>query len=64
MAVLRRPVTEVPEYVVTMEETLALAADLHRNHAELRLVRRLITNTGVRKRQLVQPLEQVLRHPG
>ncbi|MFE9251622.1 type III polyketide synthase [Streptomyces sp. NPDC007088] len=64
MAVLCEPVTEVPEYVVTMEETLALAADLYRDHAELRLVQRLITNTGVRKRHLIQPLRQVLRHPG
>ncbi|MFE0462117.1 type III polyketide synthase [Kitasatospora sp. NPDC058965] len=64
MAVLCRPATEVPEHVLTMDDTLAIARDLHRDHPDLELVLRLISRTGVRKRHLVQPVERTLRHPG
>jgi 1,3,6,8-tetrahydroxynaphthalene synthase len=64
MAVLCEPVTEVPEHVITMAETLELAGELHRDHPQLALVQRLITNTGVRTRHLVRPLAETLRHPG
>ncbi|WP_329563059.1 type III polyketide synthase [Kitasatospora sp. NBC_01266] len=64
MAVLCRPVTEVPEHVITMDETLSLARRLHRDHPDLELVLRLISRTGIRKRHLIQPVERVLEHPG
>ncbi|GAA1944334.1 1,3,6,8-tetrahydroxynaphthalene synthase [Kitasatospora viridis] len=64
MAVLCRPATEVPEHVITMDDTLAIARDLHRDHPDLELVLRLIGHTGVRKRHLVQPIERTLAHPG
>ncbi|MFE9421619.1 type III polyketide synthase [Kitasatospora sp. NPDC006697] len=64
MAVLCRPATEVPEHVITMDDTLAIARDLHRDHPDLDLVLRLISHTGVRKRHLIQPIEQTLQHPG
>ncbi|MEV6956291.1 type III polyketide synthase [Streptomyces sp. NPDC051183] len=64
MATLCRPVVAVPEHVVTAEETLDLARTLHAGHPQLGLALRLIANTGVRTRHLVQPLEEVLRHPG
>ncbi|MGF1426778.1 type III polyketide synthase [Kitasatospora sp. LaBMicrA B282] len=64
MAVLCRPAIAVPEHVVTLEETLALATRLHTHHPQLGLALRLIERTGVRKRHLVQPLEAVLAHPG
>jgi 1,3,6,8-tetrahydroxynaphthalene synthase len=47
-----------------MEETLAFAEDLHAGKPQLPLALRLIRHTGVRKRHIVQPLEQTLRHPG
>ncbi|MEU4955707.1 type III polyketide synthase [Streptomyces lavendulae] len=47
-----------------MEETLALAGRLHFDHEDLQLALRLITNTGVRTRHLVQPIEMTLAHPG
>ncbi len=50
--------------MITREQTLALCADLHRDHPRLALALRLIANTGVEKRHLVLPLEQVLHHPG
>lgn len=62
--VLCRPAVEVPENIVTMEETLELAALRHRGHPNLALALRLIRGTGVRKRHTIVPLDQVLQHPG
>lgn len=64
MPTLCRPVVSVPANVLSLEDTLALAERLHANHAQLPLVLRLIRNTQVRKRHIVQPIEETLRHPG
>lgn len=64
MAVLCKPSVSVPEYVITMEETLEFAGKVHAGKPQLPLALRLIQNTGVRKRHVVQPLEKTLRHPG
>jgi 1,3,6,8-tetrahydroxynaphthalene synthase len=61
---LCKPSVSVPEYVITMEETLEFAERVHAGKPQLPLVLRLIQNTGVRKRHIVQPIEQALRHPG
>jgi 1,3,6,8-tetrahydroxynaphthalene synthase len=47
-----------------MDETLRLTASLHKDHPSKDLILRLIRNTGIEKRHLIQPLEQTLRHPG
>ncbi|MGW7194103.1 type III polyketide synthase, partial [Streptomyces sp. NPDC054838] len=64
MAVLCRPAVAVPEYVITAGQTLDLVRTVHHGHPQLGLALRLIENTGVGKRHLVQPLEETLRHPG
>ncbi|MFI8962896.1 type III polyketide synthase [Streptomyces sp. NPDC053493] len=64
MPVLCRPAVAVPEHVITRQETLDLARTLHAGHESLPLVLRLIGNTGVAKRHLVQPIERTLAHPG
>ncbi|GAA2639024.1 type III polyketide synthase [Streptomyces axinellae] len=64
MATLCRPAIAVPEHVITREQTLELARELHAGHPQLGLALRLIANTGVRTRHLVQPIEDTLRHPG
>jgi 1,3,6,8-tetrahydroxynaphthalene synthase len=64
MATLCRPSIAVPEHVLTQEQTLDLARTLHAGHPQLPLVLRLIQNTGVRTRHIVQPIEETLRHPG
>ncbi|MEV3970219.1 type III polyketide synthase [Streptomyces sp. NPDC050698] len=64
MAILCRPAVSVPEYVITMEETLELARARHADHPRLDLALRLIENTGVRTRHLVQPITRTLAHPG
>jgi 1,3,6,8-tetrahydroxynaphthalene synthase len=64
MATLCRPSIAVPEFVITMEETLELARTLHADHPRLGLALRLIGNTGVRTRHIVQPIEKTLEHPG
>jgi 1,3,6,8-tetrahydroxynaphthalene synthase len=61
---LCRPVLWVPEHSITLEQTLELCRDLHSGHEKLRTVLRMIENTGVRKRHIVQPLDDTLRHPG
>ncbi|MEU1014836.1 type III polyketide synthase [Streptomyces sp. NPDC005898] len=64
MATLCRPAIAVPEHVITREQTLSLARELHAGHPQLELALRLIANTGVQTRHLVQPIEDTLRHPG
>ncbi|GGM06747.1 1,3,6,8-tetrahydroxynaphthalene synthase [Streptomyces fumigatiscleroticus] len=64
MATLCRPSVSVPEHVITMEETLELARTHHADHPQLPLALRLIENTGVRTRHIVQPIDETLRHPG
>ncbi|WP_129843338.1 type III polyketide synthase [Streptomyces sp. RFCAC02] len=64
MATLCRPSIAVPENVLTVEETLELARTMHADHPQLGLALRLIENTGVKTRHIVQPIEETLRHPG
>ncbi|MGV2916187.1 type III polyketide synthase [Streptomyces alfalfae] len=64
MATLCRPAVSVPEHVITMEDTLELARSRHADHPQLPLALRLIENTGVRTRHLVQPIAETLAHPG
>ncbi|GHB43907.1 1,3,6,8-tetrahydroxynaphthalene synthase [Streptomyces xanthochromogenes] len=64
MATLCRPAVAVPDHVITQEQTLALARETHAGHPQRDLVLRLIENTGVKTRHLVQPLEETLAHPG
>src|SRR5215831_2505520 len=62
--VLCKPAVAVPEHVITQAETLAIAARLHADHPKLRLVLRMIENTGVAKRHLIRPIEETLVHTG
>lgn len=64
MSTLCKPSVSVPEYVITMEETLRFAEKVHAGKPQLSLALRLIRNTGVQKRHIVQPIEKTLRHPG
>ena len=64
MSTLCKPSVSVPEHVITMEETLEFAERAHAGKKQLPLALRLIRNTGVRKRHIVQPIEETLRHPG
>lgn len=61
---LCRPAIDVPEHILTLEQTLELARRLHPDHEQLSLVLRLVANTGVAQRHIVQPIEQTLHHPG
>ncbi|MFB4420020.1 type III polyketide synthase [Streptomyces sp. QL37] len=64
MPTLCRPAVWVPEHTISMSETLELTRRVHADHAKLPLVLRLIANTGVEKRHLIQPLADTLEHPG
>lgn len=61
---LCRPAVSVPEYVVTLDETLELVEREHGGKPQVPLAMRLIENAGVQKRHIVQPLDEALRHPG
>lgn len=62
--VVCRPAVAVPEHTITLNETLMLARTLHADHPQLPLALRLIENTGVAKRHIVQPIDDTLTHPG
>src|SRR5262245_39429216 len=62
--VLCLPALAMPEHVITLDETLALAERLHADHPRLAQVLSMIENTGVVKRHLVRPLDATLRHTG
>lgn len=64
MPVLCKPAVAVPEHVVTLGESLDLARRLYADNKHLDLVLRLVANTGVESRHFIQPLEEVLSHPG
>ncbi|AJT63343.1 type III polyketide synthase [Streptomyces chattanoogensis] len=64
MAVLCKPAIAVPEYIITRDDTLELARQLHYDHLQLKKVIRLIEHTGVVRRHLIQPIDKVLEHPG
>ncbi|MFD4637099.1 type III polyketide synthase [Lentzea sp. NPDC058436] len=61
---LCRPSLWVPEHTITVDRTLELCRSLHGGHERLGTVLRMIENTGVLKRHLVQPIEDTLCHPG
>lgn len=64
MPTLCKPSVHVPENVITMDDTLQFAEKAHAGKPQLPLALRLIRNTGVRTRHLVQPVEKALDHPG
>ncbi|MFD5453271.1 type III polyketide synthase [Streptomyces sp. NPDC003470] len=64
MPILCKPAVRVPEYIITMEQTLEFARKAHAGKPQLPLALRLIENTGVQKRHIVQPIEKTLGHPG
>lgn len=64
MPTLCKPSVSVPENIITMADTLRFAERAHAGKPQLPLALRLIENTGVRKRHIVQPIEKTLRHPG
>lgn len=64
MAILCKPAVAVPENIITLEDTLRLCEEIHADHPQLNLGLRLLRNTGVKKRHLLRPIEETLRHPG
>lgn len=64
MPVLCCPAVSVPEHIITLEETKKLASRFHSDHPQLPLIQRLITNTQIKKRHLVQSIDETLKHPG
>lgn len=64
MPVLSKPAVKVPEFVITQQDSIDICNRLHPDHPQLPLVMRLIRSTTVKKRHLLQPIEETLQHPG
>lgn len=64
MATLCKPAVSVPEHVITLQDTLELTERMYSGRPELPLALRLIRNTGVKKRHIIQPIEKAIQHPG
>lgn len=64
MPVLCTPAVAVPEHIITQAQTLDLARQMHADHPKIKLVLRMIENTGVAKRHLIRPIEDTLVHTG
>ena len=64
MPILCKPAVAVPETIITLDQTLEICREIHADHPQLELVLRMIRNTGVRKRHLVQSIGKTLEHPG
>jgi 1,3,6,8-tetrahydroxynaphthalene synthase len=64
MTVVCKPVVELPEFVVTQEETQELGRRIYAGHPRLEQILMMVRNTGVRKRHLIRPVEECLRHTG
>src|SRR4051812_11904332 len=64
MSLVCKPAVMVPPHVLTLDETMRIYRELYADHPRLALVLDIARNTSVRKRHLVQPLEDSFRHPG
>src|SRR4051794_3144468 len=64
MAILCEPSVVFPEETITLDQTLEIAERRHADNPRLPLALRLIQNTGVETRNIVQPIDETLRHPG
>ncbi|MFE0423369.1 type III polyketide synthase [Streptomyces sp. NPDC058953] len=64
MPVLCRPATMFPDHEITLKDTIESARRIHADHPRLEAALRLIENTGVQTRRILQPMEDTLRHPG
>ncbi len=64
MPTLHKPAIYLPEYIITLEETLALARKNFKDNLNLDKSIDLISHTGVKKRHIIQPIELATLHPG
>ncbi len=64
MPILNKPALYLPEYIITLEETIELAKREFKDSPNLKKAIDLINNTGVKKRHIIQPIELASLHPG
>jgi|SRR5476651_1621462 len=64
MPTLHKPAIYLPEYIITLEETLDLARKNFKDNPNLDKSIDLISHTGVKKRHIIQPIELATLHPG
>ncbi|HEY0210572.1 type III polyketide synthase [Acerihabitans sp.] len=64
MPTLHKPAIFLPEYIITLDDTIELAKREFKGSPNLDKAIELITHTGVKKRHIIQPIELASLHPG
>lgn len=64
MPIICKPAVAFPENIITQQQTLELCREIHAHHPQLDLALRMLRNTGVQKRHLLQSIGKTLEHPG
>jgi 1,3,6,8-tetrahydroxynaphthalene synthase len=64
LTILSRPQVVTPKYTVTQEQTLAISKLFHGDRKDINLINRMVKNTTIKKRHIVQPLGKTLIHQG
>lgn len=64
MSVLTKPSTVLPDYILTLDETIAFARKNFRTLSYLDKAIDIIKNIGIKKRHLVMPMALTSRHAG
>jgi 1,3,6,8-tetrahydroxynaphthalene synthase len=64
MPKLCRPAIKVPPHTISKAELIDVCKRLYPTHPELDLLLKIIENTSIKKRHILQPLEESLKHPG
>jgi len=59
-----KPQVVTPKYTVTQEQTLAISKLFHGDRKDISLINKMVKNTTIRKRHIVQPLGKTLVHYG
>ena len=64
MSTLTKPSTVLPEYIITLDETISFARKNFKSLSYIDKAIDIITNIGIEKRHLVLPIELISRHSG
>lgn len=64
MPTLCKPVIKTPEHIIRKDDVLKLCDTEFRDHPKIGLLRKIVHNTTIVERRILQPLSQTLNHPG
>merc|ERR1712072_717214 len=64
LTILSQPNVVTPKYTVTQEQTLAISKLFHGDRKDINLINKMVRNTTIQKRHIVQPFGKALVHCG